>query len=96
MSMEGKFVVPQGLSKGESFSGFNVVESVNKENCHVWVFERNNHAVTVAISYDDYFTLLSNPHERERIMDQMAAEIHTAYRNQSELKFYGNEGDTLQ
>ena len=92
MTMEGKFIVPDGLSVGESFSGFNVVASQNKENCHVWIFERNNHAVTVAISYDDYFTLLSNRIERERIMDQMAAEIHSAYSKQSSIEFYGDQG----
>lgn len=88
MTMEGKFFVPEELCVGNSFSGFKVEASENKETCHVWVFSRNNHAVTVAISYDDYFTLLSNPVERERIMDQMASEIHREYRERSTI--YGN------
>ena len=87
--LEGKFVVPEELCVGNTFSGFKVEASENKETCHVWVFSRNNHAITIAISYDDYFTILSNPAERERILDQMAAEMHQAFREKSELKFSG-------
>ena len=79
MQTEGKFVIPEELCVGNSFSGFKVEASVNKQNCHVWVFSRNNKAVVVPISYDDYFTLLSDPLERERIMDYLAMQIHAAY-----------------
>lgn len=82
---EGKFVIPEELRVGNTFSGFRVVASHNRENAHVWVFERTNHAFVVPISYDDYFTLLSNPHERDRILDQLAIQLHQEYRERSIL-----------
>jgi len=86
--MEGKFRVPDELCVGNTFSGFKVESSENTETCHVWVFSRGNNAVVLSLPYDEYFTLLSNPAEGERIMDALAAEVHRSFR-EKESKIYG-------
>lgn len=71
------------LDKGDKFAGCVVEASEDKEGGHVWIFVRGNEAIVIGISYDDYFTMIANPHERERIFDQMAAQIYATLKDRA-------------
>ena len=63
------------MQVGDKFAGCTVRFSYDTPSGHAWVFERNNHAVRVELSQLDYATFCLDRHERERILDQMAARI---------------------
>lgn len=71
------------LEKGDSFSGFTVEESVDKESGRVWVFSKGNEAVVIGLPYNEYFDLLLNPWDREAMLDQLALRLHQEFRDKS-------------
>lgn len=69
------------LEVGDKFAGCRVEQSKDTENGHVWIFSRGNEAVVMSLRYDDYFIMIAHPQERERILDQMALELHQTLRD---------------
>lgn len=78
------------LEKGDKFAGCIVEASTDTEHGHVWIFSRGNEAITVGIKYDEYFTAILSPHDREFMLDQLAARIY------QELKDKGKKINSLQ
>jgi hypothetical protein len=71
------------LNKGDNFYGFRVQDVRDGNAGRTILFVKGNEGVYVTMSYDDYFTMIGSPHERERILDSLAAAISTAFRDKS-------------
>jgi hypothetical protein len=71
------------LNKGDNFYGFRVQDVRDGNAGRTILFVKGNEGVYVTMSYDDYFTMIESPHERERILDNLAAAISTAFRDKS-------------
>jgi hypothetical protein len=71
------------LDKGDNFYGFRIQDVRDGKAGRTILFVKGNEGVYVTMSYDDYFTMIESPHERERILDSLAAAISTAFRDKS-------------
>ena len=76
------------LEVGETFAGCRVEASENKDNCHVWIFSRDGHAVVISLPYDQYFSMIVSPMEREELLDRMAAQIYEAMKGKERKLFF--------
>ena len=85
MTTFGKYTLPPELCIGASFSGFKVESAKQTETGFVWVFSRSNHALVLALPYDEFFDLLSNPRLGEYLMDEMASELHKQFRDRDRI-----------
>ena len=79
------------LEVGETFAGCRVEASRDTDDGHVWIFARDGHAVVIGLPYDQYFSMIVSPMEREELLDRMAAQIYEAMKGK-ERKLYFDQG----
>ncbi len=73
----------ESLEVGSKFAGCRVESSRDTDHGHVWIFSRDNQAVVIGMPYTEYFTFIGYPHERERMLDEMAMEVHQTLRDRA-------------
>ena len=71
------------LEKGSTFAGFQIEDVRDGAAGRTILFVKGNEGVYITIPYNDYFSYISSPIERERIQDHLAAALWEAYREKS-------------
>lgn len=89
----GRYTLPAELAVGSTFSGFKVESVKQTETGVVWVFSRTNHAMVLAMPYDEFFDLISSRAQGEYLMDEMAGELHRQFREASTLSTSDSNGN---
>jgi hypothetical protein len=89
----GKYQLPATLNEGAMFSGFKVESVKQTETGVVWVFSRSNHALVLAMPYDEFWDLISSKVQGEYLMDEMAGELHRQFRQASTLSTTQSNGN---
>ncbi len=71
------------LEKGEVFAGFTIQDVRDGDAGRVFLFVKGNEGVYITMKYEDYFDMISNPYSREQILDNVAAAVHTAFKDKA-------------
>lgn len=71
------------LDKGDTFYGYKIQDVREGKAGRTLLFVKGNEGVYITMDYEDYFNMIQNPHERERIFDHLAAAVTAAFKEKS-------------
>lgn len=71
------------LEIGSKFAGYTIQDKRDGEVGQTVLFVYGNEGVYVTIPYEDLFSAIASPVERERIEDHLAAALYTAFKEKS-------------